>query len=76
MLANYIMAIECPSYTNMQDYITSTFEYANKYYSEIKRVYDVICSSASESGIRNTIIHIGKDIYNSGGEKAIRGVLL
>ena len=36
------MAIEYPSYNKMQDYITSTFEYANKYYSEIKRVYDVI----------------------------------
>ena len=74
MLANYIMAIEYPSYNKMQDYITSTFEYANKYYSEIKRVYDVICSSESESDIRDTIIEICKEIYNSGGEKSDKWV--
>ena len=76
MLLNYIMAIEYPSHNKMQDYIASTFEYANKYYSEIKRVYDVMCSSENESDIRNTIIEIGKEIYNSGGEKAISGVVV
>ena len=39
-------------------------------------MYDVICSSESESDIRNTIIEIGKEIYNSGGEKAIRGCIV
>ena len=39
------MAIEYPSYNKIQDYINSTFVYANKYYSEAKRVYDVISSS-------------------------------
>ena len=62
------MAIEYPSYNKVQEYITLTFEYANKYYSEIKRVYDVICSSENESDIRNAIIEIGKDIYNSGSK--------
>ena len=70
------MAIEYPSYNKIQEYITLTFEYANKYYSEIKRVYDVICSSENESDIRNTIIEIGKEIYNSGGEKAISGCIV
>ena len=69
------MAIEYPRYNKMQDYITSAFDYANKYYSEVKRVYDVICSSENESDIRNTIIDIGKDMYNSGGEKAISGCI-
>ena len=76
MLLNYIMAIEYPSHNKMQEYITSTFEYANKYYNEIKRVYDSICSSENESDIRNTIIEIGKEIYNSGGEKAISGCIV
>ena len=70
------MAIEYTSYNKIQEYITLTFEYANKYYSEIKRVYDVICSSENESDIRNTIIEIGKEIYNSGGEKAISGCIV
>ena len=70
------MAIEYPSYNKMQDYIASTFEYASKYYSEIKRVCDVICSSENESDIRNTIIEIGKEICNSGGEKAISGCIV
>jgi hypothetical protein len=70
------MAIEYPSYNKIQEYITLTFEYASKYYSEIKRVYDVICSSENESDIRNTIIEIGKEIYNSGGEKAISGCIV
>ena len=70
------MAIEYPSYNKIQEYITSTFEYANKYYSEIKRVCDVICSSENESDIRNTIIEIEKEIYNSGGEKAISGCIV
>jgi hypothetical protein len=70
------MTIEYPSYNKIQEYITLTFEYANKYYSEIKRVYDVICSSENESDIRNTIIEIGKEIYNSGGEKAISGCIV
>ena len=65
------MAIEYPSYNKMQDYINLTFDYANKYYSEIKRVYDVISSTENESDMQNTIIEIGKNIYNSGGEKAI-----
>ena len=55
MLLNYIMAIEYPSHNKMQEYITSTFEYANKYYSEIKRVYDVICSSENESDIKTLL---------------------
>ena len=75
MLVNYIMAIEYPSYNKMKDYITSTFEYANKYYSEIKRVYDVICASENERDIRNTIIDVGKDTYNNGGENAISGCI-
>jgi hypothetical protein len=70
------MSIEYPSHNKMQDYITSTFEYANKYYNEIKRVYDSICSSENESDIKNTIIEIGKEIYNSGGEKAIIGCVI
>ena len=70
------MSIEYPSYNKMQDYITSTFEYASKYYSDTKRVYDVICSSENESDIRDTIIEIGKEIYNSGGEKAISGCIV
>ena len=60
----------------MQDYISLTFEYANKYYSEIKRVYDVISSTENESDMQNTIIEIGKNIYNTGGEKAIRGCIV
>ena len=36
MLVKYIMAIERPSYNKMQDYIASTFEYANTYYSQTK----------------------------------------
>jgi len=70
------MAIEYPSYNKMQDYINSTFEYANTYYSQIKRVYDTISSSENESDIQNTIIDIGKDIYNSGDEKAIFGCIV
>ena len=70
------MAIEYPSYNKIQDYIASTFEYANTYYSEVKRVYDVICSSENESDLRSAIIDIGKDIYNSGGEKAISGCIV
>ena len=70
------MAIEYPSYNKMQDYISLTFEYANKYYSEIKRVYDVISSTENESDMQNTIIEIGKNIYNTGGEKAISGCIV
>lgn len=70
------MAIEYPSYNKLQDYISLTFEYANKYYNEIKRVYDVISSTENESDMQNTIIEIGKNIYNSGGEKAISGCIV
>jgi hypothetical protein len=70
------MAIEYPSYNKMQDYISLTFEYANKYYSKIKRVYDVISSSENESDMQNTIIELGKNIYNSGGKKAISGCIV
>ena len=70
------MAIEYPSYNKMQGYISLTFEYANKYYSEIKRVYDVISSTENESDMQNTIIEIGRNIYNSGGEKAVSGCIV
>ena len=70
------MAIEYPSYAKMQGYIHLIFEYASAYYSQIKRVYDTISSSENESDIQSTIIDIGKDIYNSGGEKTISGCIV
>ena len=76
MLLNYIMAIEYPRYNKTQDYINLTFEYANTYYSQTQRVYDTINSSENESDIGSTIIDIGKDIYNIGGEKAISGCVV
>ena len=73
---NYIMSIEYPSFNKIEEYITSTFKYVNKYYSQIKQVYDIITSDQNESDIERNIINIGREIYNNGGPEAISGCVV
>jgi hypothetical protein len=63
------MAIEYPSLNKIEEYIDDTFKYAKTYYNKIKQVQEVISSNGEESEIKNTIMDIGKEIYNEGGEK-------
>lgn len=72
-----MVSIEYPSFNRVEKYIEDTFKYAKTYYNQIKKVYDVLTSdNQNEEEIKNSIIAIGKEIYNIGSEEAISGCIV
>ena len=65
------MNSDFPSYNKLEDYIDKLSNYANLYYSQVKRVREALTSADNENTIRNNIRVIGRHIFNTGGEDAL-----